>query len=122
MFDLRVHHFEKKTGKIIKTTPYQLIIENGMQVFKRNGIRYFPDGTRVDMSEKETLPVTKEDIELQNKKLAEQNQELVKKLETLLALSAKQEQTIANAKPVTSMVEKAKAEAKAKEAKPSIDI
>lgn len=45
-FDLKVHHREVKTGRVVKVTPYQMKVdkENGT-TFVRGGVTYFPDGT-----------------------------------------------------------------------------
>lgn len=45
-FDLKVHHRDKKTGRVVKTTPYQMKVskEHGTY-FIRKGVEYYPDGT-----------------------------------------------------------------------------
>lgn len=45
-FDTRVHVRDAKTGQVIRSNPYRMIVdrEKGM-VFERAGRRYSPDGT-----------------------------------------------------------------------------
>ena len=48
-FDLRTHLRDPKTGQVVKHQPYRMLVdkETGV-VFERAGIKYFPNGVRVD--------------------------------------------------------------------------
>lgn len=64
-FDLRVHHRDKKTGAVIKTTPYILKLskEHGT-VFSRGNVDYHPDGSvKRDMRPKAAEPAAEEPVQ-----------------------------------------------------------
>ena len=46
-FDLKVHH-KDKDGKILKETPYVMVLEGSEQRFYRGGFEFNPDGSRVN--------------------------------------------------------------------------
>ena len=49
-FDTTVHHFDPKTGKVIKETPYRLVIDRDRGNFYiRDNKRYHMDGSPMDM-------------------------------------------------------------------------
>lgn len=56
-FDLKVHHRDPKTGAVTKATPYRMVVskDHGTR-FHRDGIEYYPDGSRVT-----PLPVEKQE-------------------------------------------------------------
>lgn len=59
VFDLRVHHRDPKTGKIMRENNYvmRLSKEHGT-TFERDGIEYYPDGSRVHKAQEvERAPV-----------------------------------------------------------------
>jgi phage-related minor tail protein len=50
-FDKLVHHRDPKTGRVIKSNPYQLKIDRSGKRFIRDGITYYENGDRVHPSE-----------------------------------------------------------------------
>lgn len=45
-FDLKVHHRDPESGKVVKTTPYSLrITKDEGATYTRGGIEYHPDGS-----------------------------------------------------------------------------
>lgn len=51
LFDLRVHIFDPKTGRIVRVQPYKKIVQKGMdpeEYYIRDGIRYLANGECLD--------------------------------------------------------------------------
>ncbi len=48
MFDLKVHHKDLKTGKILRSTPYKLTITKNGSVYTRDGVDYYESGEAIN--------------------------------------------------------------------------
>jgi hypothetical protein len=59
-FDLRTHIRDPKTGKIVNSQPYKMMVsrEHGT-LFERGGVRYYPNGDRVDGKAENAKPAPK---------------------------------------------------------------
>src|SRR5574343_142701 len=73
--NLIVHHRSVKTGAVIRRTPYNLTIENGVQTYERDGVLYNADFS-VTGTDEQALMAAKEDAEAL-KKAAKEEAELL---------------------------------------------
>ncbi len=123
MFDLRVHKRDKTSGKVIKVTPYQLVVDNGRSAYIRNGVKYYMNGDKFNPSDVEIVPKTDAELKVDLALELAKAKKLTEMLETKLAFEAKKdaEELAKKELPAQSMVLKAKAAA-TKEVKPELDI
>lgn len=95
-FSLKVHHKHPKSGKLVKITPYQMVVSaNGGTRYIRDGVEYHPNGDPVNKKahakmlqekasgpyQEEGLKEVAETLKLQEQKLAEKEGSLDKKFE-----------------------------------------